>query len=211
MINLLTNPLALIVYFVSLLVAISVHEFAHAYAADTLGDPTPRLQGRLSLNPFVHLDFVGLLFLAFFGFGWGKPVSFDPFNLKNPRRDAAIISIAGPLSNFVMAIFASLVLRVLLLLNVGPIFLVFFQAFITLNLVLGVFNLLPIHPLDGFKIVGGLLPKERASEWFGLERYGFIFLILLIIPIGKASMIESILQPIVSFIAGLLLPSIGSI
>ena len=209
MINLITNPLALIVYFVSLLIAISVHEFSHALAADSLGDPTPKLQGRLSLNPFVHLDLIGLLFLAFFGFGWGKPVVFDPYNLKQPRRDSAIISLAGPLSNFLMAIAASLILRLFVLLDFGTVPVIFFQAFITLNLVLGVFNLLPIHPLDGFKIVGGLLPKDRAHEWFGLERYGFIFLILLIIPIGRVSMLEAILKPIVSLLSRLLLPSVG--
>src|SRR3989338_6639244 len=108
---LFTNPLIFFFYIVALLVAIAIHEFSHALAADHLGDPTPRLAGRLKLNPLVHIDPMGLLFLLFFGFGWGKPVGFDPFNLKNPRRDAAIISLAGPFSNFVVALLLSFFLR----------------------------------------------------------------------------------------------------
>lgn len=206
--TLLSNPLLLVVYVVSLFLAIGLHEYAHAKAADQLGDPTPRLQGRLSLNPFVHIDLLGLAFLFFFGFGWGKPVGFDPYNLKNPRRDAAIISFAGPLSNILLAVIASILLRVLDVVQpeISSIFFLFLSPFISLNILLALFNLIPIHPLDGFKIVGGLLPKERAQEWYGLQRYGIIFLLLLIFPIGRASMAQTILQPVMSFILGILLP-----
>ena len=197
---LFSNPLLFLIYLASLLIAIAIHEFSHAWAADQLGDPTPRLHGRLKLNPFVHIDPIGLLFILFFGFGWGKPVGFDPFNLKNPRRDAALISLAGPFSNFVLALILSLALHL-----TGAYFLL--VPMISLNVVLGVFNLLPIHPLDGFKIVGGILPEDKAHEWYQLERYGMIFLLMLIFPFGSSSMLDLIIRPITSFVLGLLIPS----
>src|SRR3989344_4785860 len=109
--SLLTNPIELLFIVPTLLIAITVHEFAHAFSADRLGDPTPRLQGRLTLNPLAHLDPLGTIMLFLVRFGWGKPVQFDPFNLRNPRRDAAIISLAGPLANVVLATISSLNLR----------------------------------------------------------------------------------------------------
>ena len=204
-----------ILFFISLaasLVAIAVHECAHAWTANRLGDPTARLAGRISLNPFVHLDLSGLLFLLFFGFGWGKPVEFDAFNLKNPRKDAALISVAGPISNIVLALVLSLILRLFTFYNlsflhtIGEIILI---RFILMNLVLGVFNLIPIHPLDGFKIVGGILSEERSREWYGLERYGMLFLILLIIPIGGSSLLDGVLQPALRLLFPLFIPTAG--
>jgi len=109
--NYLSNPMSLLFVAAALLSAITVHEFAHAFMAERLGDPTPRLQGRLTLNPLAHLDPLGTLMLFIIGFGWGKPVQFDPYNLKNPRRDAALISFAGPLSNIILASILSIVLR----------------------------------------------------------------------------------------------------
>lgn len=191
------SPLIFILYLVALLAAISIHEFSHAFVADKLGDPTPQRQGRITLNPRAHIDLMGILFLFMFGFGWGRPVQFDPFNLKNPRRDAALISVAGPISNFLLAILITIALKI-----TGLQFLI---IFIQLNVMLGVFNLLPIHPLDGFKIVGGLLPEDKAREWYQLERYGILFLILLILPIGKGSMISSIISPAISFVMRILL------
>lgn len=211
MINyLLTNPLIFVIYILALFVAITFHEYSHAWAADRLGDPTPRLQGRLTLNPLVHLDLFGLLFLLFFGFGWGKPVIFDPFNLKDPRRDAAKISIAGPLSNFVMALALSLLLRLFILFHLSPLITIgslILVPIIQLNIILGVFNLLPIHPLDGFKIVGGLLSEEQAKEWYSLQRYGLIFLIILIFPLfGNRTILETVLGPVVNFFDKFLIP-----
>src|SRR3989304_9414536 len=98
----------------ALLIAVTIHEFAHAFIADKLGDPTPGMQGRISLNPLRHLDPIGTLMLILFRFGWGKPVPFDPFNLRHPKRDSAIIALAGPVSNIILAIFASFILRFLI-------------------------------------------------------------------------------------------------
>jgi Zn-dependent protease len=116
--TLFNNPIAFILSLISIIIAISIHEYAHAKAADYLGDPTPGLQGRLTLNPRAHIDLYGLGLLIVFGFGWGKPVQFDPFNLKNPRRDSAIISIAGPASNVILATICSLLLRLFLVLDI---------------------------------------------------------------------------------------------
>src|SRR3990167_6166104 len=140
---LFTNPLLFFIYMVALLLAIAVHEFSHALAADYLGDPTPRLAGRLKLNPLVHIDGMGLLFLLFFGFGWGKPVGFDPYNLKNPRKDAAIISLAGPFSNFILAILLSFLLKLIIFFDQGFLQTVGYFIFIpmiSLNVILGVLS-----------------------------------------------------------------------
>ncbi len=205
-----SSPLTFFIYILSLLIAITVHEFAHAKVADTLGDPTPRLQGRLSLNPLVHLDPVGTLMLLIVGFGWGKPVMFDPFNLSRPIRDAALISFAGPGSNFVVALFLSILLKLSIFFKLQALITIgyFFVPIIILNVVLGVFNLLPISPLDGFKVVGGFLSHEKAQEWYQLERYGILFLIALLLPIGpgQQSMLSFIIEPAIRFVLSFLLP-----
>ena len=205
---LFSNPLLFIIYLSSLLVAITIHEFSHAWTADYLGDPTPRLQGRLKLNPLVHIDTMGMVFLLLLGFGWGKPVQFDPYNLKDPRRDAAWISIAGPSSNFILAIILSLLLKLFIILQLDMLTIIgslIFVPMIRMNIMLGVFNLLPIHPMDGFKIVEGILPEEKAREWQGLQRWGMLFLLLLIIPIGGSSMLNGIIEPVINFISDLLI------
>jgi len=206
---LFSNPLLFFFYLFSLFVAITIHEFSHALAADFLGDPTPRLQKRLTLNPKAHLDPFGLLFLFFLGFGWGRPVEFDPFNLKNPRRDAAIISLAGPISNLILALILSLLLKLFIFFEIKTLYTIgslFFVPMIYINVVLAVFNFLPVHPLDGFKIVGGILPEKQAKEWYELEKYGLIFLLMMFFPLGKSSMIDLLIRPAVSFLTNLLLP-----
>ncbi len=209
MLNLLgENPLLFLIYIFALMTAIAIHEFSHAFAADYLGDPTPRLQGRLNLNPKSHIDLTGFLFLLFFGFGWGKPVEYDPYNLKNPRKDAALISIAGPISNFILAIISAVILKSFIFFKLdilSTIGLLILPPIIQLNLVLGVFNLLPIHPLDGFKIISGLLSEEKAKEWYSLEKYGIIFLLLLILPINGSSMIDTFIKPVITFLFNLLI------
>lgn len=202
------NPLMFVFAVISLVIAITVHEASHAKMADYLGDPTPRMQGRVNLNPLSHLDPFGSIFILLVGFGWGKPVQFDPFNLKNRRKDSALISIAGPLSNFAIAIFSSFILYSFQLSGGEAPFILsmFLFVLIQLNVMLGIFNLIPVHPLDGFKIIEGLLPEDQAHEWQRLERYGFIFLILLIFPIGGQSVIQNVISPIISNVVSLLVP-----
>ncbi len=220
--DLFNNPFTFFSWLIALVVAITIHEFSHAYAADRLGDPTPRVQGRLTLNPLAHLDPIGTLLLIVAHFGWGKPVVFDPFNLRHPRRDAAIISLAGPVSNLLLAGALSLVLRIVLAYHtvmfagqIGPLagFIItgLLQTVIVLNVVLAVFNLVPIHPLDGFKIVGGILPREYAEQWYELEPYGIIFLIFLIFPFfGGVAPISHFMTPLVNFFLSLFLPGAGN-
>ncbi len=206
-----TNPLGFLFWLAGLALAITIHEFAHAWAAERLGDPTPRLMGRLTLNPLAHLDPLGTIMLLIARFGWGKPVQFDPFNLRHPRRDSAIISLAGPASNLIVAILCSILLRLLFTSHVSLITIIlraFLQPVIVLNVVLAIFNLIPIHPLDGFKIVGGILPEEYARQWQELEGYGMIFLIFLILPLGGgASPISQLISPIINVLLAILLPS----
>jgi len=213
LINLLfQSPETFFAIFASLIVAVTIHEFAHAYTAERLGDPTPRHQGRLTLNPLAHLHPMGTLFILFTGFGWGRPVQFDPFNLDNPRRDAALISFAGPLSNIALASIASIILRFSLT-PFSPLgFLYpFFFFLIRLNVVLAIFNLIPMHPLDGGKILVGLLPpKDAAAADLFMNRYGLIVLILLIFPIlGGASPVSLFISPIVNFLVNIYVPSVA--
>ena len=211
--------IALIIAFV---IAITVHEAAHAWMSDRLGDPTARLMGRLSFNPLKHLDIYGTvlvpLFLIIarspFVFGWAKPVMFDPYNLKNPKKDGALIALSGPLTNIILAAILSIIFHFLR----NPFFPSFFITnlliyTITINVTLAVFNFIPLHPLDGGKIFIGLLPDRDAIEAENfMRKYGLIILILLIFPIfGKTSPLNLIISPIINFILMLLLPGIGSV
>lgn len=171
---LLENPFLFFVLLVCLVISITIHEFFHAYAAFKLGDSTPKLQGRVTLNPVSHIDPLGLAAIIFFGFGWGRPVEYDIYNLRSPKRDVLIISIVGPLSNLVLAFLCFLAIKFY-----GD--LGFLQVLLQLNLVLFVFNLIPVFPLDGFNVVRGLLPYNLAYRWGELEQYGIFILIGMII------------------------------
>ena len=215
LLNLLfTNPIEFVILAGLLVMALSVHEFSHAAVADRLGDPTARLSGRVTLNPLAHLDPLGAILILIAGFGWGKPVMFDPFNLKHPQRDSALIALAGPCANLIMAILSSLLLRFF---SFSPFpFFAFlyeiFSLFLYLNISLGVFNLIPVGPLDGFKVVAGLLPKKYYADWMSLERYGLIFLLLLVFPVfGGTAPVFMILSPIVNLLVNLLMPGRGGI
>lgn len=186
-----------------MVIAVTIHELAHAWVADRLGDPNPRLQGRLTLNPLAHLDPLGSLMLLITGFGWSKPVPVDAFNFDNPRRDMTLSALAGPTSNFILAVIISLVLKVI------PFNLQLFSLSLTIivmNVALGVFNLLPVPPLDGSKILFGFLPPKQAAEWEDLlNRYGPILLILLIIPFNGPSTASRLISPIINFMINLLI------
>lgn len=211
-----SNPLSFLIFVITILAAITIHEFFHAWAANRLGDPTAKLSGRLTLNPIAHLDPLGTLMLLIIGFGWGKPVPFDPYNLRHPRRDSALISFAGPAANLVFALLLSLVVRLLQLFT-SSIYIILFEAilgsFIYWAIVLAIFNLIPIHPLDGGKVLVGLLPEKLAYQWDDfLNRYGFFIIIFLILPLfGGYSLVSLVIFPIVRFILALLLPGSMSV
>jgi|SRR3989344_1502155 len=205
---LFTDPLQFLIWAAALVSAVTVHEFAHAWTAVRLGDPTPKLQGRLTLNPLAHLDPLGTLMLLLVRFGWGKPVVFDPYNLKNPRRDAAVISLAGPAANLLLASILSVLLRI----ATSPFSAQYLLAglippFIMLNVVLAIFNLIPVHPLDGGKILVGLLPHRDATKVdLFMSKYGIFILILLVFPIFGTSFVFSIISPVINFLLKIYIP-----
>ena len=209
--------LKLIIQLPPLMLAISVHEMAHGYMAFRKGDYTAKLLGRVTLNPIKHIDPVGTvlvpLMLAFSGtgilFGWAKPVPVNSFNFKSPRKDNAIVSLAGPASNFAMAAILALVYRILLwvpgyaYIVSSPIFkpLAAMIVFgIHISVVLGVLNLIPVHPLDGSHIVEGILPAHQAQVYSRHDRYGFIILIALMF----TGLLWRIIDPFYSMIIGII-------
>lgn len=202
-----------IIELVSLLAALTFHEAAHAYISNELGDPTARLMGRLTLNPLKHLDPIGTLamILTGFRFGWGKPVQFDPYNLANPKRDAAIISLAGPVSNLITASLASIILRFLMPDSafISPLL----TNFIIISVALAAFNLIPIHPLDGGKVLVALLPEHEGRQYDALmSRMGIFILLFLILPVwGGESPLSIIIFPIMKFFLNIFIPGIGVI
>ena len=204
------NPITALVFVIGLIMAISIHEAAHAFVAYRLGDPTAKLAGRLTLDPRSHLDPIGTLALLLVGFGWGKPTPFDPFNLRNVKRDSALISAAGAVSNFILATVLSLPYLIAYFTNSVNLTIVnlyqLLSPIILINLLLGVFNLIPVHPLDGFKVLAGLLPRDWYRDFVQTERYGIFILLLLLV----SGAIGKILFPIVSYLFNILMPHFAS-
>lgn len=190
-----------IVTIIALIISLTIHEFAHAFVADKLGDPTPRANGRLTLNPLAHLDPLGTLALIFFRFGWGKPVPIDPYNLKNPRQDEMLIALAGPLSNLIQAVVFAIMFRFF------PFYPELLFTLVAVNITLGLFNLLPLWPLDGSKILLNLLPIETSLEWQeALTRYSLpLMLVLLFFPFGQSNILQSLLGSVTYFITRILI------
>ena len=216
----ISNPnglIGLLVTIPAVLIAITFHEFAHAFAADKLGDDTPRRQGRLSLNPLAHLDPVGSIMLVFAGFGWGKPVEINPrnFNKKvSMSAGEAIVSFAGPLMNFILAIVFTVITCAIVkfapmfvLTQVGKVVVLLIEEAIIINIGLGIFNLIPLPPLDGSKIIVLLLPY-KAKEWF--ERNSYIFYILFML-LWITGIMGSIISPLIRGVYTGLLIGIGNI
>lgn len=170
------------------LLALTIHEFAHGWVANSLGDPTARLQGRLTLNPLAHLDPIGTLAIVFIGFGWAKPVPVDSRYLKRPQRDMMLIAAAGPASNLLLAVVSAFCVRMIpwsglspeWMWLVKPVVLMLYTS-VGANVILAVFNLLPIPPLDGSRVLSGLLPLRQAISLSRLEPYGGIIIFLLFV------------------------------
>ncbi|NLX77392.1 MAG: site-2 protease family protein [Clostridiaceae bacterium] len=183
-----------------LLITVTVHELSHGYAAWLLGDPTAKNEGRLSLNPLKHLDPVGTIMIIFSRIGWAKPVPVNPAYFKNRKRGTILVSIAGPLSNLVMA-FAG-VLLYLVLFRIGlmeeSIFMKFLLSFFITNISLAVFNLLPVPPLDGSRILSGVLPDKRYFGIMKYERYiGMVFLlVVLVFPDVLGEVLNYLIMPV---------------
>lgn len=200
---LFSNPLIFLIAFPGLIAAITIHEFAHAWMADRLGDPTPRYQNRVTLNPLAHLDPLGTLAILLTRFGWGKPVEFDPYNLKDPVRDTALIALAGPASNLLLATFFGLLIRFGL---VSGLVATAVAIVLSINVVLALFNLVPVHPLDGSKIILPLLPRTTAYEYEQfMNRYGLYLLIILILPWSGSSPISRLLDRPIDWVITLLI------
>ena len=205
---------------VPMLFAVSFHEAAHGYVADRLGDPTARLAGRLTLNPIKHLDLVGtIVFVVTRMIGWAKPVPVNPFNFRDPKRGMMWVSAAGPGSNLALAVISTIIFRLLLwyepslpMMSEMPeiktgasFFLVplfhMIQISVVMNIALAVFNCLPIPPLDGSKILMGLLPLDKAQAFARIEPYGFIILLGFIFLGG----VDFLIRPIMNLVIRMLL------
>lgn len=169
---------------ISALICVIIHEVCHGWVAYKLGDRTAKEQGRLSLNPLRHIDPIGLLMLIVFRFGWAKPVSVNMMNFKKPKRDMALTSLAGPASNIILALILLIILRLSLswlrIIPSGIAIARFIDSTASLSVYLGVFNLIPIPPLDGSKILFSVLPNGLYVNLMRYERYGMVLLILLL-------------------------------
>jgi len=187
-----------------IIIGLTFHEFAHALAADRLGDPTPRNQGRVTLDPMPHIDFLGLLLIVFLEYGWARPVPVNTANFKRPKRDDTIVSFAGPSMNFVVALVMAMIMKLLTVTEaLGKIdatiangIMLILDMGVQTNIMLFVFNLLPIYPLDGFRILSNVLPYSSRKGLYNLYQYSRIILIIII------------MTPVASFILNPIIESI---
>jgi Zn-dependent protease len=220
------DPVAAIIFIAAiataLVVGISFHEFSHAFVADLLGDGLPRARGRVTLNPLAHLDQTGTILMILVGFGWGKPVPVNPNSTANPKASLGLTAAAGPLSNFVVAAVAGLPLKLDIFPWVNPFNTInfsrlailgfssdqyvglFLSSIVLFSVILGVFNLLPIAPLDGSKVAIGILPRDLAREFARLEPYGPLILLgLIALPFltgGKFGILFEVMQPFIKLL-----------
>lgn len=189
--------ITIMILIIPLFMSITVHEWAHGYVAYTFGDMTPKLQGRLTLNPFAHLDPVGTLMLFVIGIGWAKPVMLNPLNYPS-RTKQMLVSLAGPASNFLLAIIFGFVLVSIQLTHPGETSEIFktivmsINIIIRINLILGIFNMVPIPPLDGSKVLAWLLPEKLEYHYLSLEPIGLIIILLILFSGGFTYLISAV-------------------
>ncbi len=186
---------SILVFAIAILYALTIHEFFHAWTANKLGDPTAKMQGRLTLNPLAHLDPLGVICFIIAHFGWGKPVPVNPSYFKHPRRDDVLVSAAGPLSNFVSAFFFGLIFQISYkFIGVTSDLFEVLKQLIIINLILAFFNFIPLYPLDGSHILKGFLPRHMLPRYENVCKYG-PFILLGLIFLGNFAHV-----PILSYI-----------
>lgn len=193
----------------SIIIASTFHEYSHAWVANRLGDPTARAEGRLTLNPLAHIDPIGAIMMIIAKFGWSKPVPISEYNFKDPIKGTAITAIAGPISNLLLVIIIWLIYKIfVLIIPLTPITEIIFTFLIVLyvvNISLMIFNLIPIPPLDGHKIIRAILPTKLRYSWEILENYSVIIILIFVLPFSPLSKItESIISSTISFFLSLL-------
>lgn len=203
-----TDPLVFFLLGASLVGAISLHEYAHALAADLQGDRMPRAMGRLTINPARHLDPLGTIAIFLVGFGWGKPVEFRPQALSSARFGPALVALAGPLMNLVLALAGAVVGG---LLGIGDVLngfsapstlQTFLILFVSINVVLAVFNLIPLPPLDGSRLLTIFLPPDKQKVIFFLDQYGFLILLALVF-LGGLTLLDPLIDLVSEFVFGI--------
>ena len=197
--TLLTDPARLLLTIPALLWALSFHEFCHGFAAKMVGDPTAERYGRLSLNPFAHFDLIGTLMLLFVGFGWAKPVPINMRYFRHPKRDLIIVSLAGVAGNILTAVLTVLFIRYCgewWFDLTGRAGLMVLLQMVNINMGLAAFNLIPIHPLDGSRVLEAFLPYKYMEYYYWLERYGMIILLVLLM----TGIINVFFDPIINFL-----------
>jgi Zn-dependent protease len=210
------DPQAFVLRLLAIIISLSIHEFAHAKSAELAGDPTPRAQGRITLNPIAHLDPLGTLLilltmLSGYGIGWGKPVEVNPGNFRKPRLDFVLVAAWGPLSNVILATLCATLLR-----TAGgalpDLLLDFLVYMVVINIVLAVFNMIPLHPLDGSKVLSGFLRDFYDRKYWRFQMtYGSMILFgsIMILPWFGFYPLSYIIRPMVRLIGGWLLGSIS--
>ncbi len=196
----------------AILLALTVHEFAHGYVAYRLGDPTAKSMGRLTLNPLKHLDPLGTLAFFIIKIGWAKPVPVNPNYFKNPRKDMLWVALAGPVVNLILAVISAIAVKAVWFLaatlpysSIAEAILVplnmVLMASVWINLVLCIFNFLPIPPLDGSKILAGILPPDLARSYASVERYGFVIILVL----AFSGLLSKMIMPVIAFARNILI------
>lgn len=177
-----------------ILIALTFHEFSHGFMAYRLGDPTAKEQGRLTLNPLKHIDPIGFIMLMVFKFGWAKPVPYNSYYFSNRKRGTFLVALAGPLSNLFMAFLSIMILFIFQPTN--RMIFDFFHLLFLYNIIFFVFNLIPVPPLDGSKIIASILPKKQEALFWEYQRYGYFILFILII----TDLLNKILLPVINFV-----------